>query len=118
MSDNHNAEREDIEVRHTYPEEYELYPATGVTGGTQPQGDMKIDFVYDHDYRTKKEFYHPEEGFITGIEINGHLEREHKVGVSMRPEQARDTAVWILKELLGDNISSGDIYSALADLVE
>jgi len=118
MSNEESQEPEDIEVRHTYPDDYELHPITGATGGIQPEGQMKIDFVYDHDYQTTSEYYDPDEGFLTGIKINGHMEREHRVGVSMQPRHARSAAVWILSQTLGENVNRQDIQKALRDLVE
>lgn len=77
---------EEIEVRHTFSDSYRLIPANGVAGGVQPQGEIKIDFTYDHNYQTTSELYDPEEGILTGLTMEGHMEREHQVGVTMDPE--------------------------------
>lgn len=113
MAEENDELQEEIEVKHTYANSYQLLPATGATAGVQPQGELKIDFVYDHNYKTKSEYYDTEETDWIGMEIEGHLEREHQVGVSMSPENARHAAISILAESLADRVSKQDIYEAI-----
>ena len=106
-----------IELKHTYSNSYEVIPATGVTGGYQPNGDFKIDFTYDHDYRTTSERYN-RQGLMVELAMNEFMEREHQFGVSMQPEEAQEAAIWILNRVLGDRVSREELVSAIEDAVE
>jgi hypothetical protein len=37
-----SSETEEIEVKHTKSDNYRLIPANGVSGGIQPQGELKM----------------------------------------------------------------------------
>jgi hypothetical protein len=111
-------ESEEIEVKHTKSDNYRLIPANGVSGGIQPQGELKMDFTYDHNYKTNSEYYSPESGMLTEIRMDGHLEREHQVGVTMGKSQAYETALWILTRILGENVTQQDVENAITPLTE
>lgn len=116
--DSNNEDVEEIEVKHTFSDSYRLIPANGVDGGLQPQGELKIDFTYDHNYRTTSEMYDPENGILTGLTMEGHMEREHQVGITMDPEQAREVAIWILDKTLGENVTREEIIEGIQRAVD
>lgn len=116
MSEQDSTDDDRIEVRHTYSDKYELHPATGVAGGVQPQGDIKIDSVYDHDYRTKSEYYDPETGQYNGLSIDAHMEREHRTGVTMSPQSAYHAAVFLLTNLTGEEVTREEVINQVQQL--
>lgn len=118
MSEEDNREGDEIEVRHTYSNGYRLHPATGVTGGYQPQGKVKIDFVYDHGYQTQSEKYDREARLLSSITMNPFMTRERQVGVSMNRQDAYESAIWIIAEVLGEGFTQQDVYDAINDLAE
>jgi hypothetical protein len=105
-----------IELKHTYADSYEVIPATGVSGGYQPNGDFKLDFVYDHDYRTTSERY-DQQGVLVELTMNQYMEREHRFGVSMQPDDAQEAAIWILDRIYGDRVTQEELISAIEDAV-
>jgi hypothetical protein len=113
-----SSETEEIEVKHTKSDNYRLIPANGVSGGIQPQGELKMEFTYDHNYKTNTEYYNPDSGKLSEIRMDGHLEREHQVGVTMEQREAYETALWILTRILGENVTQQDVDDAITQLAE
>jgi hypothetical protein len=50
--------------------------------------------------------------------MDGHLEREHQVGVTMEQREAYETALWILTRILGENVTQQDVDDVITQLAE
>jgi len=117
MSVDDPSEEEEIEVKHTYSNDYSLRTANGVAGGIQPHNEMKIDFTYDHNYSTESETY-GKDGQLKEIVFDNVLQREHQVGVSMHPDDAQDAAIWILSHTLGESVTREEIVNGLRNAID
>lgn len=115
--ENISEDTDEIAVKHTYADGYQLVPSNGVDVGVQPQGEVKIDFTYDHSNRTEYELYDAETGQLSGMTFANNLEREHQVGVTMEPESAQDAAIHILSRVLGENVTRQQIIEGLREAV-
>lgn len=125
MDSNNNISEdiEEFEIRHEYADDYRVLPATGISGGRQPGGNVRIDFVLDNNPRIESE--------LVGIDNVGRVvttlddqqenfaRRTHQIGISMSPENAFNAACWIIAEMLtnyqGLNISQEEVNDLVAD---
>lgn len=95
----------DFTLRHEWADDYILRAATGISGGQQPQGNFKLDFVIDHNPEIKRENYeiNNSEGRRTSIQFEDEAVREHVTGVTMSSDDAFSAACWLLAELVDTN---------------
>lgn len=92
-----------ISIKFIKSKEYKIFPANGVWGGITPRGNFKMDFFIDHVTIPSEVVHEIEPGDMLGKEIERKTEspftREIMCGILLTPEQAKDTAKWILKKV-------------------
>lgn len=103
---------DEVEIEHTYSNDYDIIHADGVTGGVQPKGDVKIDFTVDLNRRVTKETVETDGeqiSFTSGMTFEPNLRREHQVGVMMSQSETLRTGCWMIS-LFYDEFDENDIY--------
>lgn len=95
---------EDFEVTYHQSESYEYVPITGVRGGYQPRGDVKLEFMLDHYPTPEREVYLlDDEGSIQSRkeeDVTTDLVREIKFAINVSPTNAFSIAVFTLSKIL------------------
>lgn len=101
--DDGEGEGEDFEVIYRKSDSYEYVPVTGVRGGRQPRGDLKLEFMLDHYPTPTRDLYRlDQEGAIESHEEEDSptdLYRDIQFAVNVSPTNSLSIAVFILSIL-------------------
>lgn len=105
------SEKKKIKFIYNRPDDYKIVYTNGVFGGVTPRGDICCNFFFEHPLIPEAQVYEVEQGKI-GKELikatnTSVVNRDLKVGVVLKVEDAESIAKWILdrvKLLRGEEI--------------
>lgn len=96
-------EKKEITFEYLKSNDYKIVPVTGAVGGLNAYGDLVVNLHYERPPIPKK--------LTHFIDNNGHLDsdpivetkdsiiRDVQIGLSMRPEIARELARWLNEQI-------------------
>jgi len=103
----------ELRIQTQEPQNYEIHAASSVSGGVQIQGDFLIEFSFEKYTNPEVDIYEFNDQGVGGpVRQEGrknHIVREKQTGVMMSQSNAFSVANWIIADLLGEDVSEGDI---------
>lgn len=96
---NEDQEEQEISVEYEESDQHTTFHASGIRGGIQPRGDLRIEFYTEAAGTPEGEYYTmDEEGRLNGThhESDPPIVRERQAAAYMSPETGVNMAAWIL----------------------
>ena len=99
-----SVEKGAIQVKFVYikPEKYEVHYINGAYGGFTPRGELLCNFFFEYQRLPSEEVASVKDNRLSTIKTDiskNEVLRELKVGVVMKPEEAKNLADWIYTKL-------------------
>lgn len=119
-NDQESGTEEEFRIRYSEHDDYNVHPASSVRGGVQIGGDFLFEFYSERYKGPEAEVYSiTPEGNIgdhmrTESSERGAV-RKKQIGVMMNQENAFNTAIWTIANLLGDGVSESDVENVIAE---
>lgn len=109
-------DNETLDVVYTKSDNYETRFASGAHGGVQPEGEFKMDFFVTHNpevIQSKHQRSPTGVGETLDYESENYLRREKEVGVITTQNNAYTIGIWIISQLLGEDVSNSEVSKAI-----
>lgn len=110
---------EEHEIHYRDAESYQVVPASGVVGGMQPGGAMKLDFVIDYLTDPHGQTMRTDDGDVlqeTDPEPGRPLIRQKQIGLIVPPSNAVSIGSWMIANALQRDHS--EIVQLLRDHID
>lgn len=94
------------EVHYREDDTYRIVPASGVVGGMQPRGVLKLDFVLDYLTDPSRQTMRTEDGDVVedvDPEPGRPLIRQKQIGLILHPSNAVSIGSWLIATALERN---------------
>lgn len=108
----------EVDVVYKEADDYRVVPGTGVRGGVQAAGNVRVDFYVDYQADPEYErFEVSDEGLGDMVERGGELKlvREKQVAVNLNQRDALSIGAWLAATVLGPQIEEEDVLRALSE---
>lgn len=109
---------EEFRMEYTQADHYRVFPASSVRGGVQMRGDFLIEFFTERYQDPGAEVFSITDDGALGEHLrtesyDGALMREKQAGIMMSQNNAFDMAIWVIANLLGDDVSDTDVEEVI-----
>lgn len=121
QSDTEPDQAEEVRVRTREPEDYDINPASGVRGGVQARGDFLIEFYLERYPEGEVDVYEYEDGIGRAVRREGvqdDIIRDKQTGVMMSQRNAYRTALWVISNILGEDVTEEEVGNLISEEYE